>query len=172
MTSSSFLCHWELWLCTCQPDYYRQSFRWNFENGSSGLPFFEIKLVKIPQELTESEPKAYPKHQRERWTNTSSQTIKLQLTSRVSSPFPKQAATQSPSPNQTNWTHRSVNIKTFKNWTAPNIKHKTNEVRDLSFFLFFSFFFPNNCGNRTCRYQRPFADQKSRRLINAKACVI
>ncbi|MEW8689103.1 MAG: hypothetical protein AB2556_25055, partial [Candidatus Thiodiazotropha sp.] len=42
-----------------------------------------IKLVKIPQELTKSEPNAYPKHQRERWTNTSSQTIKLQLTSRV-----------------------------------------------------------------------------------------
>ncbi|MEW8688989.1 MAG: hypothetical protein AB2556_24485, partial [Candidatus Thiodiazotropha sp.] len=30
--------------------------------------------IKLPQELTESEPKAYPKHQRERWTNTSSQT--------------------------------------------------------------------------------------------------
>ena len=48
----------------------------------------QIKLVKILQELIESEPKAYPKHQRERWTNTSSQTIKLQVTSRVSSSFP------------------------------------------------------------------------------------
>ena len=33
--------------------------------------FDQIKLVKILQELTESEPKAYPKHQRDRWTNTS-----------------------------------------------------------------------------------------------------
>ena len=36
----------------------------------------EIKLVKILQELTKSEPKAYPKRQRER-----DQTIKLQVTS-------------------------------------------------------------------------------------------
>ena len=41
----------------------------------------QIKLVKILHELTESEPKVYPKHQRERWTNTSPQTIKLQVTS-------------------------------------------------------------------------------------------
>ena len=37
----------------------------------------QIKLVKILQKLTESEPKAYPKHQKERRTNTSPQTIKL-----------------------------------------------------------------------------------------------
>ena len=37
------------------------------------------------QELAESEPKAYPKHQRERWTNISLQIIKLQLISRDSS---------------------------------------------------------------------------------------
>ena len=30
-----------------------------------GVP---IKLVKILQELAESKPKVYPKHQRERWT--------------------------------------------------------------------------------------------------------
>ena len=48
----------------------------------------KIELVKILQELTESEAKAYPKHQRERWTNTSPQTIKLQMRNRVSSSFP------------------------------------------------------------------------------------
>ena len=31
----------------------------------------QIKVVKILQELVESELKAYPKHQRERWTNIS-----------------------------------------------------------------------------------------------------
>ena len=31
----------------------------------------KIKVVKIPQELAKSELKAYPKHQRERWTNMS-----------------------------------------------------------------------------------------------------
>ena len=31
----------------------------------------EIKLVKILQELAESKPKAYPKQQRDRWTNIS-----------------------------------------------------------------------------------------------------
>ena len=77
----------------------------------------EIKLVKILQELTESEPKAYPKHQRERWTNTSPQTIKLQVTSRVSSSFPN-SGNSATLLNQTNRTHRSVQIKTFKNWTG------------------------------------------------------
>ena len=33
---------------------------------------FRIKLVKIFQELTESEPKADPKRQRERWTGDNS----------------------------------------------------------------------------------------------------
>ena len=32
---------------------------------------FHIKVVKILQELTESEPKAHPKHQRERQINIS-----------------------------------------------------------------------------------------------------
>ena len=36
--------------------------------------------------------------------------------------FPKQVATQPSLLNQTNQTHRSVKIKTFKDWTAPNIK--------------------------------------------------
>ena len=31
----------------------------------------QIKVVKILQELAESEPKADPKHQRKRWTNIS-----------------------------------------------------------------------------------------------------
>ena len=31
----------------------------------------KIKVVKTPQELAESEPKTYPKHQGERWTNIS-----------------------------------------------------------------------------------------------------
>ena len=36
--------------------------------------------------------------------------------------FPKQVATQPSLLNQTNRAHKSVKIKTFKNWTAPNIK--------------------------------------------------
>ena len=36
----------------------------------------EINLVEILQELAESEHKACPKHQRERWTNISYQTKK------------------------------------------------------------------------------------------------
>ena len=36
--------------------------------------------------------------------------------------FPKQVATQLSLLNQTNRTHISVKIKTFENWTAPNIK--------------------------------------------------
>ena len=44
----------------------------------------EMKLVKILQEQAESKHKAYLKHQKERWTNISYQTIKLQVISRVS----------------------------------------------------------------------------------------
>ena len=36
--------------------------------------------------------------------------------------FPKQVATQPSLLNQTNRTHRSVKIKTLKNWSASNIK--------------------------------------------------
>ena len=36
--------------------------------------------------------------------------------------FPKQEATQPSLLNQTNRTQRSVKIKTFNNWTVPNIK--------------------------------------------------
>ena len=42
----------------------------------------------ILHDLTESEPKAYPKRQKEKWTNTSPQTIRLEMTSTVSSSFP------------------------------------------------------------------------------------
>ena len=42
-----------------------------FENMIDLKVKLQIKLVKILQELAESEPKACPKHQRERWTNIS-----------------------------------------------------------------------------------------------------
>ena len=44
----------------------------------------ENKVVKTLQKLVDSELKAYPKHQRERWSNISQQTTKFQMISRVS----------------------------------------------------------------------------------------
>ena len=38
--------------------------------------------------------------------------------------FPKQVATQPSLMNQINRAHRSVKIKKFKNWTAPNINQR------------------------------------------------
>ena len=65
----------------------------------------QIKLIEILQELTESEPKAYPKHQRERLTNTSPQTNKITGDKPSHQLFPKQVATQPSLLNQTNQTH-------------------------------------------------------------------
>ena len=47
--------------------------------GLNLLQTAQIQLVKIPQELTESELKDYSKHHRERWTITSEQLFPKQV---------------------------------------------------------------------------------------------
>ena len=74
----------------------------------------EIKLIKILQELTESEPKPYPKHQREidKHIPTNNKITGDKPSQQF---FSKQVANQPSLLNKTNRTHRSVKIKTFKN---------------------------------------------------------
>ena len=51
------------------------------DSQTLGNRYKQIKLAKILQKLAESERKAFPKHQMERWINILLQTIKLQVIS-------------------------------------------------------------------------------------------